>query len=103
MPAHWAASGRGRTSTNVRSGQWTLNDYNFETPSTSLKVGKPTINQVLSKRKLEMFDYPGRYAQTAPGQSLAKLRIEYEESSYQAIVGEGACVGFGRGHVFQGG
>ena len=86
---------------NVRSGQWTLNDYNFETPSTSLKVEKPTINQVLSKRKLEMFDYPGRYAQTAPGQSLAKLRIEYEESSYQAIVGEGACVGFGAGTYFK--
>ena len=56
---------------------------------------------MLTKRKLEMFDYPGRYAASGPGQNAAKLRIEYEESAYQAINGEGACVGFDAGSVFK--
>ncbi len=85
----------------VRSGQWALEDYNFETPSTNLLAKKPSINPVLTKRKLEMFDYPGRYAASGPGQNAAKLRIEYEESAYQAINGEGACVGFDAGSVFK--
>ncbi|HEY7577885.1 MAG TPA: type VI secretion system tip protein TssI/VgrG, partial [Acetobacteraceae bacterium] len=85
----------------VRSGEWALEDYNFETPSTDLLAKKPSINPVLTKRKLEMFDYPGRYTTKGPGQSLAKLRIEYEESAYQAIAGEGACIGFDAGAFFK--
>jgi type VI secretion system secreted protein VgrG len=84
-----------------RSGQWTLDDYNFETPSTDLVAKKPSVNAVLAKRKLERFDYPGRYASLGPGQSTAKLRIEYEEAAYEAIVGEGACLGFATGAYFK--
>jgi type VI secretion system secreted protein VgrG len=84
----------------VRSGQWALNDYNFETPSTRLNAEKKTINPVLAKQPLEMFDYPGRYQATGPGGTVAKLRIEYEESAYQEIVGEGACIGFAAGMYF---
>ena len=60
---------------------------------------KRPINPVLAKRKFEMFDYPGRYQTRGPGETAAKLRIEYEEAAYQAITGEGACVGFDAGHV----
>jgi type VI secretion system secreted protein VgrG len=84
-----------------RSGEWTLADYNFETPSTRLIAGKRTINPVLARRPFEMFDYPGRYLAKAPGDAAAKLRIEYEESAYREVIGEGACLGFGAGVCFK--
>ena len=83
-----------------RSGKWALSDYNFETPSTNLTTGKKTINPVLAKQSFERFDYPGRYQATGPGGTVAKLRIEYEESAYQEIVGESACIGFAAGAYF---
>jgi type VI secretion system secreted protein VgrG len=83
-----------------RSGKWALSDYNFETPSTNLTTDKKTINPVLAKQSFEMFDYPGRYEATGPGATLAKLRIEYEESAYQEVIGESACIGFAAGTYF---
>ena len=83
-----------------RPGRWALSDYNFETPSTSLNTDKKTVNPVLAKRTFERFDYPGRYLKKSPGEALAKLRIEYEETAYQEIEGEGACVGFAAGTYF---
>ena len=47
-----------------------------------------------------MFDYPGRYLAKGPGDTAAKLRIEYEEAAYQEIAGEGACIGFAAGAYF---
>ncbi|HEY8290583.1 MAG TPA: type VI secretion system tip protein TssI/VgrG [Acetobacteraceae bacterium] len=83
-----------------RSAQWALADFNFETPSTDLTTQKKTINQVLARRPYEMFTYPGRYAKKAPGESLTKLRIEYEEGAYQEITGESGCAGFAAGSWF---
>ena len=90
-----------QNSYQVRSTQWALSDYNFETPSTKLTAQQPTINPVLLKRKFEMFDYPGRYAAVDPGHTIAKRRIEYEEAAYQDVIGEGACVGFSPGMCFK--
>jgi type VI secretion system secreted protein VgrG len=84
-----------------RSSHWTLTDYNFETPSTSLKAEKRTINPVLAKHRFEMFDYPGRYPATGPGETVAKLYIEYEESAYEEAVGDGGCLGFAAGACFK--
>lgn len=83
-----------------RSGKWSLGDYNFETPSTNLTVQKTTVNPVGRKQTYEMYDYPGRYARTPPGEAAAKVRIEYEESAYQEVSGESACVGFSAGVYF---
>jgi type VI secretion system secreted protein VgrG len=83
-----------------RSGLAALSDFNFETPSTSLAQKTKTVNNVFGKRGLEKFDYPGRYGNTGAGQSLTKLRIEYEESAYQDVKGEGSCAGFAPGACF---
>ncbi len=83
-----------------RSGKWALSDYNFETPSTNLTTDKKTINPVLAKQSFEMFDYPGRYEATGPGATLAKLRIEYEESAYQEVDRRECLYRLCRGHVF---
>jgi type VI secretion system secreted protein VgrG len=91
---HWESTYR------IRTSQWALGDYNFETPSTSLTTEKKTVNQVLAKRPFEMFDYPGGYLKKSPGETLTKLRIEYEEAAYQETAGEGSCVGFAAGTYF---
>jgi len=91
---HWEKTFR------FRSAQWAMADYNFETPSTDLTTKKKTINQVLARRPYEMFTYPGRYEKKAPGESLAKLRIEYEEGAYEEITGASACAGFAAGSWF---
>jgi type VI secretion system secreted protein VgrG len=66
-----------------RTGQWAMGDFNFETPSATLTTQQKTINKVLAKRPMEMFHYPGRYDAKGSGDSLTKLRIEYEEAAYQ--------------------
>ena len=83
-----------------RPGEWALSDYNFETPSTNLTTRKKTINPILEKQSFERFDYPGRYLKKNPGETLTKLRIEYEEAAFQEITGESACVAFAAGTIF---
>ncbi|HUB15134.1 MAG TPA: type VI secretion system tip protein TssI/VgrG [Acetobacteraceae bacterium] len=84
----------------VRSGQWALQDYNFETPSTDLVTQRKTVNPVLAKRALEMYDYPGRYEQRDNGNTIAQWRIEYEEAAYEGVAGESSCPGFAAGTCF---
>ncbi len=83
-----------------RTGQWALSDFNFEIPSTDLATQEKTVNPVLGKRALEMFDYPGRYEKKGPGEALTRLRIEYEEANYQDIAGSGGCDEFAAGICF---
>ena len=83
-----------------RSGNWTLGDYNFETPSTHLTSSRKTVNPIFAKLALERYDYPGLFGKVDQGDGLAKLRIEYEEALYEEIAGEGACGGFSPGAYF---
>ncbi len=46
----------------LRSGKYTLTDYNFKTPSASLLATEPTIVSVGGNAGFEIFDYPGEYA-----------------------------------------
>ena len=86
---------------HLRSAKWALEDYNFETPSSDLLSRQNTVNSVLKKRPLEMYDYPGRFQKSDSGDALTKLRIEYEEAAYQEISGESGCTGFAAGGCFK--
>ena len=83
-----------------RSGQWALADFNFQMPSTHLTTQRKTVNPVLAKRPLEMYDYPGRYGKKDAGDTLTQWRIEYEEAAYHEISGAGGCHGFSAGACF---
>ncbi len=59
-------------------GKWTLRDYHFELPRKDLEVSATAIGTPAPVTKLEMFDYPGGYAQhfNKPGERLAEVSEE---------------------------
>lgn len=83
----------------IRPGKYTLNDFNFETPKSSLKA--ETLSQVhLGPGEREIYDYPGGYGKKAEGDRYSRIRMEEEESAITTIVGAGACRGFSSGFKF---
>jgi type VI secretion system secreted protein VgrG len=74
----------------VRSGKWTLRDFNFETPSDTLEVSQPTTVNVAEMKNRERFDYPGIYDKKPAGQTVSKHRIENEETFHKLMRGESA-------------
>jgi type VI secretion system secreted protein VgrG len=79
---------------NFVSGKYTLNDYNFEQPSSNLVA---TTNTTLSNSQFktwELYNYPGNYTQKSDGQNLSRTRMEEVESAYAISSGEGKYRGF---------
>ncbi|HUA58525.1 MAG TPA: type VI secretion system tip protein TssI/VgrG [Verrucomicrobiae bacterium] len=64
----------------LRSGKYSLQDWNFETPSTSLLVNQPTILKATGSSKLEIYEFPGGYMQKGDGETISKMRMNDEES-----------------------
>src|SRR5260370_2061907 len=69
----------------MRTGKYTLNDFNFESPSTSLLVPVPSkINQG-GNSKFETYYYPGEYDTRDEGDFYAHRRIEEEEVPHAVV------------------
>ena len=85
----------------LRTGKYTVTDYNFTTPSTSLLSNEPTVVQLAASQGLELFDYPGLYATKDQGETVAKLRMQEEEASYMVVSGASNCRGLASGYSFQ--
>ncbi len=84
----------------LRTGKYSLTDYNFETPSTSLLASEPSMVSVDAKTKSEIFDFPGEYLKKPQGEQFAKLRMETEESSHVMATGSSICRSFTSGYRF---
>jgi type VI secretion system secreted protein VgrG len=113
----------------VRSGECTLWDHSFELPGNHLEAQEKTIGSVpvgkvvhklnLANEHLEIYDYPGRYAQRFDGIDPAggdrpadiahifadrlrtvRLRMEQEEVLGIRIKGKSDCGQFLPGHKF---
>jgi type VI secretion system secreted protein VgrG len=84
----------------LRTGKYSLNDYNFETPSTSLLSSEPTVVDVGNNTSFELYDYPGEYVNKGQGQSLAKLRMQEVEASHLIVHGDSTCRAFTSGYQF---
>jgi type VI secretion system secreted protein VgrG len=96
----------------LRPGKYAMRDYHFEMPGKTLEVAEPSIHGTNGHRNLEVFDYPGEYAQqfNKPGQrlgdvepearKLVKLRMEEEETPHQIITGFSYCRSFAAGFRF---
>jgi type VI secretion system secreted protein VgrG len=84
----------------LRSGKYSLTDYNFITPSTSLLASEPTIVSVGGNSSFELFDYPGEYGARADGTAFAKLRMQEEEAVHMIAHGGGVCRAFTTGYKF---
>jgi len=85
----------------VRPAKYTLNDYNFETPSGNLVASVGSVYPALVGTSLEIYDYPGDYQKRGDGDALVKLRIEEEETQRSVLRGGGGCRQFAPGYKFQ--
>lgn len=84
----------------VRTGKYSVTDYNFITPSTSLLANDPTVIDLAASQDLELFDYPGLYTTKDQGDTVAKVRMQEEEASYMVAAGESNCRGLMSGFSF---
>jgi len=83
-----------------RAGKYTLTDYNFETPSTSLAVSEPTTVKMGDNDKYELYDFPGAYGKKADGDALARIRMQEQEARTSVGSGSGNCRAFAAGQRF---
>ncbi len=84
----------------LRTGKYTLTDYNFKTPSTSLLASEPTIISIGDNSSFEIFDYPGDFQTRDDGTAFAKLRMQEEEAGHLIAHGGGVCRAFTSGYKF---
>ena len=83
----------------IRSSKYSLNDYNFEMPNTSLIANLPA-KEKLWQKDLELYDSPGEYSKKAEGSRLVQIRMEEEEARITTITGCSTCKAFTSGYRF---
>jgi len=83
----------------IRPAKYTINDFNFEIPSTDIKVDVST-KQILGPGEREIYDYPGLYTKKAQGERLTTIRMEEEETKITTITGSSDCRAFTSGYRF---
>ena len=80
-----------------RPGKWTLNDYDFQSPTKRLLVDTPTTLDVPRMRSHEIYRWAGEFTQQDNGRALSRIRMEMEEARHRVVSGTGHCVGFDPG------
>ena len=85
----------------VRTGKYTVTDYNFTTPSTSLLANDPTVVDLAASQPLELFDYPGLHITKDLGDTVAKVRMQEEEAVYMVASAASNCRGLMSGYSFE--
>ena len=86
-------------SRSVRSGTYSLRDYDFEKPKTDLTV-KSSDPASHAHAKLEVYDYPGRYSEATDGKSYAEIRREALQVPYEVYHGKADVRGLSVGTTF---
>jgi type VI secretion system secreted protein VgrG len=84
----------------VQTGKLSLRDYNFETPSTDLSSVTEAASRSHAESGYEVYDYPGRYATKAAGDTLAKLRLDELDGRFGRFTGSGNTPGPAAGARF---
>ncbi len=85
---------------HLLSGKYSLTDYNFTTPSTSLLVNEPTIQEIGGNGTFEIFDFPGDFQVRSDGTAFAKVRMEEIETNQAMARGGGTVRSFTSGYKF---
>ncbi|HVC59601.1 MAG TPA: type VI secretion system tip protein TssI/VgrG [Acetobacteraceae bacterium] len=80
-----------------RPGKWTLNDYDFESPTKRLLVNTATTLDVPRMRSHEIYRWAGEFTQHDDGRTLSRIRMEMEEARHRVVSGTGHCAGFDPG------
>jgi type VI secretion system secreted protein VgrG len=84
----------------LRTGKYSLTDYNFETPSANLMSDEPTVVNVGGNSAFEIYDYPGEYLNKSQGKNLAAIRMQEEEADHLVVSGSSVCRAFTTGYKF---
>ncbi|MCJ7540859.1 MAG: type VI secretion system tip protein VgrG, partial [Desulfobacterales bacterium] len=83
----------------IRIGKYTVKDFNFEMPTTDLKVEVPA-QHVLGPGEREVYDYPAEYVKRVEGERLGNIRMQEEEAQITTINGSSVCRSFTSGYRF---
>ena len=83
----------------VHSGAFAHRDYNFTSPSSDLET-KASAPRGHSQAEIEVYDYPGEYADSGEGQDYADTRMEELAANHQSATGRTDCRGIAPGHTF---
>jgi type VI secretion system secreted protein VgrG len=83
----------------IQPGCCVLTDYDFTKPKANLNV---RCQQLRSHKQAEweVFDYPGRYAESEHGEHYARTRLEEFHAAYEQIKAEGNALGSTCGALF---
>ena len=80
-----------------RPGKWTLNDYDFQSPTKRLLVDTATTLNVPRMPSHEIYHWAGEFTQHDDGRMLSRVRMEMEEARQRVVSGTGHCAGFDPG------
>jgi type VI secretion system secreted protein VgrG len=89
-----------RMGQEFKTGAYSMNDYNFETPLTDLDVTEPTVDTVANNASFELYDFPGDYTKKPDGEGVAKIRMQEQEATHLVGQGAGTCGAFTPGYKF---
>lgn len=84
----------------IQTGKYTLSDYNFETPSTSLTSTTAAGTRSHAENAHEVYDYPGLYAAKGDGDTRAQIRLDEHSARFGRFTGEGSTPGLVSGALF---
>lgn len=79
----------------VVTGKFAHDDFNFETPSTDLKVEETGTGS-----KMRVYEYPGGFLKKDSGESRAKIRLDAIEQPAKVLRGESYVRAFVTGYKF---
>ena len=94
-------------------GKYALRDYHFQLSNQKLEGKAPSPVKVGNNASLEIYDYPGEYAQRfnkpderlgevgSHADEIAKWRIEEQAAAHLTISGTSTCRAFTTGHAFK--
>jgi len=85
----------------LRTGKYSVTDYNFTTPSTSLLANDPTVVDLAASQPLELFDYPGLHTTKDQGDTVAKVHMQEEEAGYMVASAASNCRGLMSGYSLE--
>ena len=84
----------------VEPGAYSLNDYDFQKPRTSL-TASASASRPHAAAKYEMYDYPGEYESAGEGDRLAQTRLDEIQSQHEVLRGRATTLGVATGHKFK--
>jgi type VI secretion system secreted protein VgrG len=82
----------------VVTDKYAVDDFNFETPSTDLKVEETAKDQ---RGKMRVYEYPAGFLKKNEGEKRARLRLDSLEQPKKLIRGDGFVRAFVAGYKFQ--